>query len=149
MTQPEENNMPDTVRKVNCYATSVANKPGQVFKVLSTLVGAGVNVLACQGVPVGRRARFEVVPDDARRFSAAARKAGIAFDKKRSGFLIQGDDRPGALAGHLKLLADAGINVDGIEGATGGQGRWGAIVWVAEKDSRRAGRLLRAKVNGG
>lgn len=137
--------MQDTVRKVHYYSTMVSDKPGQTFKVLATLVSAGVNLLGCTGFPRGRRAQIDVVPDDTRKFTAAARKAGLDFAPKKAGFLIQGDDRPGALADNLKLLADRGINVVAVDGLSAGQGRWGAILWVEPKDVNRAGRLLRAK----
>jgi len=136
--------MPDTVRKVHYFTTVVPDRPGQTFKVLAALVSGGVNLLACTGTARGRRAQIDVVPDDTRRFAAAARRAGMDFSEKKSGFLIQGEDRPGALADHLKVLADAGINIDAVDGLSAGSGRWGAIVWVGESDLRRAGRLLRA-----
>ena len=136
--------MPDTVRKVHYFTTVVPDRPGQTFKVLAALVSGGVNLLACTGTARGRRAQIDVVPDDTRRFAAAARRAGMDFSEKKSGFLIQGDDRPGALADHLKVLADAGINIDAVDGLSAGSGRWGAIVWVGEGDLRCAGRLLRA-----
>jgi hypothetical protein len=137
--------MPDTVRKVHYYSTSVADRPGEAFKVLASMVSGGVNLLACSGTTRGRRAQIDVVPDDTRRFAAAARKAGLVFSEKRAGFLIQGDDRPGALADNLRLLAEAGINVAAVDGLSAGSGRWGAIVWVADKAVRRAGSLLRAQ----
>lgn len=137
--------MTDTVRKVHYFSTSVPNKPGETFRVLATLVSGGVNLLACAGSTHGRNARIDVVPDDTRRFAAAAKRAELAFSEKKSGFLIQGDDRPGALADNLKGLADAGVNVTAVDGLSAGRGRWGAIVWVADKDVRRTGSLLRAK----
>jgi hypothetical protein len=130
---------------VHYFSTSVSDKPGQAFKVLASLVSGGVNLLACSGTTRSRRAQIDVVPDDTRRFAAAARKAGLAFSEKKSGFLIQGDDRPGALAENVKVLADAGINIVAVDALTAGAGRWGAIVWVADKDVRRTGSLLRAK----
>ena len=137
--------MPDTVRKVHYFSTSVLNRPGATFKVLAALVSGGVNLLACAGTTHGRGAWIDVVPDDTRRFAAAARKAGLAFSEKKAGFLIQGDDRPGALADNLRVLAEAGVNVAAVDGLSAGSGRWGAIVWVADKDVRRAGSLLRSR----
>lgn len=137
--------MSDTVRKVYHYATLVPNKPGQAFKVLATLVSAGINLLACTGTPRGRLAQIDVVPDDTRKFNAAIKKGKLKFTPKKAGFLIQGEDRPGALADNLKLLADQGINVAAIDGLSAGAGRWGAILWVDPRDVNRAGRILRAK----
>ncbi len=137
--------MPDTVRKVYYFSMSVPNKPGQTFGVLATLVSAGVNLLGCSGFPRGRRSQIEVVPDDTRKFTAAAKKAGLAFLPKKAGFLFQGKDRPGALAQNLKRLADKQINITAVDGLSAGQGRWGAILWVEPEDVDRAGRLLRAR----
>jgi hypothetical protein len=137
--------MPDTVRRVHYFSTSVTDRPGQTFKVLAALVSGGVNLLACTGTTRGRRAQIDVVPENTRTFAAAARKAGLLFSARKTGFLIQGEDRPGALADNLKTLADAGINVVAVDGLTAGNGRWGAIIWVGDADVARTGRLLRAK----
>ena len=137
--------MSDTVRKVHYYSTMVPDRPGQTFKVLAALVSGGVNLLACSGTTRGRRAQIDVVPDDTRKFAAVSRRSGLAFSEKKAGFLIQGADRPGALADNLKVLAEAGINVAAVDGLSAGSGRWGAIIWVAAKDVRRAGSLLRAR----
>jgi hypothetical protein len=136
--------MADNVRKVHYYSISVPDKPGQTFNVLATLVSAGVNLLGCNGYPRGRRAQLDIVPDDTRKFTAATKKAGLAFSQKKVGYMIQGDDRPGALAGHLQRLAERRVNIVAVEGLSAGQGRWGAILWVNPKDAARAGRLLRA-----
>lgn len=136
--------MADTFRKVEYFTLRISNKPGQAFKVLSALVSAGINLLAISGSPHGRQAQIDVVPDDTRRFKAAVKKAGLAFQPKKSGLLIQGDDRPGALAESLKALADAGLNVTAIDGVTAGEGRFGAILWFEAADLRKAGLLLGA-----
>lgn len=137
--------MPDTVRKVEYFSLQISDKPGEAFKVLSTLVSAGINLLACTGTQRGRRARIEVVPDDTRRFKAAAKKAGLRFQPEKSGFLIQGDDRPGALVENLKKLADGGVDVSGIDGVTAGEARFGAILWFDPPNVRKAGKLLGAE----
>ena len=137
--------MPDTVRKVNYFSIRVADKPGEAFRVLSTLVSAGINLLACTGFPRGRGAQIDVVPDDARKSSAAGKKARLAFKPRKTGFLVRGEDRPGALADNLRKLAEKGINVTAIDGVTAGKGRWGAILWVKPRDVGKARRLLGAK----
>ena len=136
--------MADTVRKVHYFATSVPDKPGEAFRVLATLVSAGIDLLGCRGSSRRGRAQIDVVPNDTRRFNAAVKKAGLDFSQKKVGFLIQGDDRPGALADNLKRLADRRINVTAVEALVAGAGRWGAILWVEEQDLQRAGRALRA-----
>ena len=74
--------MPDTVRKVHYFSTSVPDKPGQTFNVLAALVSGGVNLLACAGTTRGRSAQIDVVPDDTRKFASAAKKAGLTFSEK-------------------------------------------------------------------
>lgn len=138
--------MSDIVRKVHYFSISVRDKPGEAFRVLATLVSAGINLLACAGYPHGKRSRIDVVPDDTRKFNAAAKKAALGFSRKKEGFLILGTDRAGALAHHLEQLAERDINVMAVDSMSTGKGRWGAILWVAPKDVNRAGRLLRAKV---
>lgn len=137
--------MRDKVRKVDYFSIVVANRPGQTFKVLSTLVSAGVNLLACTGFPRGRRAQIDVVPDVTPKLTRAAKRAGLKFKPKKSGFLIQGKDRPGALAQSLKKLAEASINVTAVDALSAGSGRWAAILWVKPADVRKAGRMLGAK----
>ena len=139
--------MPDSVRKVEHFSIQVPNTPAKAFGVLSTLVSAGINLLACSGVPRGRRAQIDVVPDNARRFKNAVKKAGLTFTPEKGGFMIQGKDRPGALTGHLKKLGDKGINVMGIDALSAGDGRWGAIIWVEAADVQKARRALGAKVS--
>jgi len=138
--------MVDTVRKVEHFSTLVPNQPGQAFKVLSTLVSAGVDLLACTGTQRGRRAQIEVVPDDSTKLRRAARKAGLDFEARRTGYLFRGKDRPGALASHLAKLAAKEVNVTGIDALTAGRGRWAAIIWVDPDDIAKATRVLHARV---
>jgi hypothetical protein len=137
--------MADAVRKVEYFSITVPNTPAKAFGVLSTLVSSGIDLLACIGVPRGRRARIDVVPADARSFKVAVKKAGLTFTPEKSGFLIQGKDRPGALANHLKKLGDTGVNVTGIDSLSAGEARWGAIIWVDDEAVRKAARILGAK----
>ena len=137
--------MADTVRKVEHFSVHVPNTPAKAFGVLSTLVSAGINLLGCTGVQHGKRAQIDVVPDDARKFKGAVKKAGMKFKPEKSGFLIQGADRQGALAEHLKKLGDKNINVTGIDSLSAGEGRWGAIIWVEDDAVTKAARILGAK----
>ncbi|MGQ0749398.1 MAG: hypothetical protein ACT4PS_02575 [Betaproteobacteria bacterium] len=137
--------MADTVRRVEYFSIEVSNKPGEAFKVLSALVSAGINLLACTGIPRGRRAQINVVPEDSHQFRVAVKKAGLAFNPRKTGFLIQGEDRPGALADNLGKLAAAGVNLTAVDGLSAGEGRWGAILWVRPEDVSKAARLLGAK----
>jgi hypothetical protein len=69
----------------------------------------------------------------------------LALGARKSCFVIQGDDRVGALARTLDRLATAKINVTALDAVTAGKGRYGAIFWVKPKDVARAKRLLGAR----
>jgi hypothetical protein len=138
--------MTDKARVVYSYSTSVPDEPGQAFKVLAALVSAGVNLLGCSGTQSDHRARIDVVPDDEGAFAALVERAALGFRRQKTGFLIQGDDRPGALADHLSRLARIGINMDGVQGLAAGAGRWSAIVWVADRDLEAAAQALGASL---
>ena len=60
--------MTDQARVVYSYSTSVPDEPGQAFKVLATLVSAGINLLGCSGTQSDGQAHIEVVPADAAAF---------------------------------------------------------------------------------
>jgi hypothetical protein len=106
---------------------------------------AGVNLLGFTGFPEGaRKAQLDFLPEDPAVFAKAARQAGLKLSKKKAGFLIQGDDRPGAVAELMGKLAAAGINVTSIQAIAAGAGRYSGILWVKAPDVRKAAKALGA-----
>ncbi len=136
--------MADTVREVNYYYVTTSDKPGQGAAVLSVFRDAGVNLLAAHAFPSGRRAQIDLVPENARAFTAAARKAKLKLSPRKRAFLIEGADRVGAIAEILEKTAAAGVNVTAITALAAGKGRFGAILWVKPKDQRKAAKALGA-----
>ncbi len=136
--------MAETIRRVDYFAMDVPNKPGEGARILGALAGAGVNLLAFTGFPRGRRAQIDFIPEDVEAFKAAVKNAKLKVRAKKSGFLIQGDDRPGAVAELLKRLGDAGLNVTAVDAVSAGMGRYGAILWVRPRDVNKAARALGA-----
>ena len=136
--------MADTVRVVEYFYVTAPQKPGVGAAMLKELRQAGVNLLAFSGFPAGRSAQLDFVPEDAAAFRAAARKAKWKLTGPKKAFLVAGDDRPGVVGDMLQKLADAGINVTAVDAACAGQGRYGAILWVAARDVARAARALGA-----
>jgi len=134
--------MSDVVRIVDYYYIESANKPGEGAKVLKALRDEGVNLLAFSGFPQGQRAQIDFIPEDPLAFEAAAKRRGFKLSKKKSGFLVQGQDRPGAVAEIMGKLADANINVTAIDAVSAGGGSYGAIFWVKPKDVERAAKTL-------
>ena len=136
--------MADTICKVAYYKTDVPNKPGEGARLLGALKDAGVNLLAFSGFPNGRRAQVDFIPEDEAAFKKAAREAGLKLSARKSCFLVQGEDRVGAVADILSTLAGAKINVTALDAIVAGEGRYGVILWVKPQDIRKTARLIGA-----
>ena len=136
--------MGETIRKVDYFSMETANKPGEGARILGALRDAGVNLLAYTGFPSGRRAQMDFIPEDPITFKTAAKNARLKLNPKKVGFLIQGDDQPGAVANIMARLSDARINVTAMDALCAGQGRYGAIFWVKPRDVNKAAKALAA-----
>lgn len=135
--------MAEEIRKLEYYYASVPDKPGEAARILAALHQAGVNLLGFSGFPHGaRRSQLDFFPEDSAAFTKAAKGAGLKLSKKKTGFLIQGEDRPGALAEVLGKLSQAGINVTSVQGASAGAGRYGAMLWVSASHLGKATKAL-------
>ena len=136
--------MEDVVRKVTYFAMDVPNKPGEGARILGTLADKGVNLIAFTGFPSGRKAQLDFIPEDPNAFKAAVKAAKIKTRAAKLGFLVQGEDRKGAVADLLKRLAEKKINVTAIDAVSAGAGRYAAILWVQTKDINKASKALGA-----
>ena len=88
--------MPDEIKRIDYYYASVPDKPGEGARILAALRGAGVNLLGVSAFPHGaRRSQLDLIPEDSGMCAKAARTAGLKLNTKKSGFFIQGQDRPG------------------------------------------------------
>jgi hypothetical protein len=135
--------MAEKVQRIEYFYTIVPNKAGAGAAVLDALKGEGVNLIAFLGFPVGwGRAQLDFVPYDKDALLAAARKANIKIVGPRTAFLIQGDDRAGAVADTVNKLKQAQINITAMQAVASGEGRYGAILWVKPKDLENAAKAL-------
>lgn len=137
--------MTDVVRRVEYYYTEVPDRPGAGAKVLNALKAAHINLIAYTGFPTARgRAQLDFVPSNSRAFLAAARKAGIKLVGPKTAFLVQGDDRVGAVADIVSKLGQARLNVVAMNAVAAGRRRYGAILWVKPRNVGKAAELLGA-----
>jgi len=137
--------MADTVRGVEYYYVTVPDAPGEGQRILSALKDGGVNLLAYLGFPLGGgQSQIDLVPEDADALRDAAGRAGVTLSEAKRAFLVQGDDRVGAVADTTAKLAEASINITAAAATGAGAGRYGMILWVAPEDYERAADALGA-----
>ncbi|MBI2186101.1 MAG: hypothetical protein HYU37_03125 [Acidobacteria bacterium] len=135
--------MPDTIRLVEYFYVTAPDKPGEGARALRTLQESGIDLLAFSGFPEGRKSQLDFIPVDPAAFKQAAKRAKWRVVGPKRGFLVQGDNRIGAVAELMERLATAKINVTAIDALTV-DGRYGAIVWVAPRDVKKAATALGA-----
>ena len=135
--------MPDEIRRLDYYYVTVPDKPGEGNRILTALHEAGINLLGVTAFPHGaRRSQLDLIPEDAAALAKAAKTAGLKLSKKKSGFLIQGDDRPGAVAEIVGKLSQANVNITSVHAFCAGGGRYGGMLWVKPPDLRKAAKVL-------
>lgn len=133
-----------TAQKVSYFAMQIPNRTGEAGRILAGLAKAGINLLAFTGFPNGRRSQLDFIPANTTTFLAVARGMKLRLREKKTGFLIRGKDQHGAIAKVMSKLAIAKINVIAVDAVCAGGGRFGAILWVRQRDVTRAARALGA-----
>ncbi len=95
------------------------------------------------GFPVpGGKAQIDVVVEDPTALQQVATQLGLKLSDRKRAFLVQGEDRVGAMSGYLDKLAAQGVSIVGSQAVTGGAGRWGMMLWVKPQDYQRTGQAL-------
>jgi len=138
--------MSDRVKKVSYAYLMVPNRAGHGAGVLRELRRANVDLLAFSAFPGrGGKAQVDLITDDLPGVRRVAQRNGWRLSKVKKGFVVQGDDRVGAVSRQLDKLAGRKINVTAADAVTAGKGRYGMILWVKQKDHARAARALGAR----
>jgi hypothetical protein len=138
--------MADSVRKVRYSYVMVPNRAGAGAKVLARLRETGVSLVAYSGFPAsGGKAQIDLVTDDIAGLRRVAKTSGWRLSAVKKGFLVQGDDRTGAVHRHLLKLAAARVSIVAADAVAAGKGCYGMILWVKAKDYGRAARALGAR----
>jgi hypothetical protein len=139
-----EGSMAGSVRKVGYFYISATDKPGEGARTLGALRDNGVDLLAFHAFPTGAgQSQLDFVPADEKALQAAAKKANLKLSARKTAFLVEGDDRSGAVAELLQKLGAAGANVTAIDALKTGS-KFGALVWVKPADVDKASKALGA-----
>jgi hypothetical protein len=140
--------VPDQISRIDYFYLTVPDKPEEGARVWAALQGAGVNLLGISVFPHGaRKSQLDLIPEDSGALRKAAKTAGFKLSRKKTGFLIQGEDRPGAVADVASRLAEANINITSAQVFCAGSGRYGGMLWVKAPDLRKAAKTLGASAS--
>lgn len=135
--------MAHTIRRVDYFKTTVRDKPGEAYQLLSILAELGVNLLAISMVPIGPMStQMTLFPEESARLTTAASGAKLPLEGPQRAIMIHGEDVLGALVDVHAKLASAGINVYASNGISDGKGRYCYILHVRGEDFDRAAKLL-------
>lgn len=128
-----------SLRQIDYYTTTIRDEPGEAYRLLSLLEGLGVNLDAFTAVPIGPgQTQLTLFPDDGKRLTTEAERAGMLLDGPFPALLVRGDDELGALADvHMKLY-EAGVNVYAASGVSDGKSCFGYIIYVRPEEVQRA-----------
>jgi hypothetical protein len=134
--------MTDLIRTAQYFKMQIGDKPGTLADMLAPLREAGVNLLTVHAFPRNRRTQVDVVPEDPIAFKNIAKVHQLKIQGPKMCLLVDGDDRPGALADLTDRLGSAKINLIAVTGLCAGQGRFGAILWVNSRDVKKAAKVF-------
>lgn len=129
-------------QKVTMFRLETEDHPGAAAAIARKLRDAHVNLIGLWGFGMNGRAGIALVPEnpDALRRAAGIHKFDLA---EGTAFLVQGEDRVGALCETLDAVARAGVNVHAV-GAVSARGVFGSLFWADEKDVSRVAEVLGA-----
>jgi len=131
--------MGHTVRQVTAAVMQVEDRVGVLHRVLSGLRDSGVDMLA---IASQRRqgTALMAIPEDVNRVRELAAQQGVRLTTRQV-FLIEGDDRVGALVDITKDISDAGINIEDIAALSAAK-RYAAVLTFADADLEAAAKAL-------
>lgn len=137
--------MTDQIRRIDYFHVTVSDRPGESARLWTALRAAGVSLIGVSAFPRGaHKSQVDLIPEDSGALRKAARTAGFKLSGKKTGFLVQGEDRPGAVADAASRLAEADIHIISAQVFSAGSGRCGGMLWVGAPDVGRAAKALGA-----
>lgn len=131
--------MGHSIRQVTAVVMQVQDEVGVLNRVLCVLRDSGVNMLA---IASQRRqgTALMAIPDDVQAVRELARQQGVHL-QTRQVFLIEGDDRVGALCDLTESIANAGISIEDVA-ALSAASRYAAVLTFADADLEAAAEAI-------
>lgn len=127
------------LKKAEYFYLSVPEEAGQACRLLESLAGSGINLLAFAAVPFGpSKTQLTLFPEDPGRLQREGARSGLKLDGPHFAILAQGDDELGALARVHQELEAAGVEVYATSGVADGQGGYGYVIYVSTSSYARA-----------
>jgi hypothetical protein len=131
------------VRRVDYFYTTVADQPGEAYRLLKTLADLGIDLLAFAAVPIGPlHTQLTLFPQDSGRLAREAQNDRLVLDGPHPALMVQGDDELGALTELHMKLAEASVNVYASTGVADGKGSFGYVIYVRPEEFERASAAL-------
>ena len=107
--------MAHTIERIDVWSGTIDDKPGAVADVLSTLADAGADLefVIARREQKGKGVIF-LAPLKGAALARAGKKAGLKKTDKLYALRIQGTDKAGLGATICRAIADAGVNMRGV-----------------------------------
>ncbi len=123
---------------------TLEDRPGRLLSIMEDLKRRKLGLNGLWGFSKSEgKADLFVVPKDPQKVREAWKAAGILVEEGE-GLFLRGADKTGALLKSLKAIADAGVNINAINGIAVG-GYYGSFVWVGSDQLAKAASALGAK----
>ncbi len=127
------------IMKIDYFNVTIDGQITSASKLLSTIVGAGVDFHAFKAIPVKPdQTQFTLFAKDTSKMTDGAKRSGLKLDGPYAALLIKGDEKSGALADIYKNLSKAGIQVEEACGIADINAGYGVILYISEEDCDKA-----------
>ena len=134
------------IQKLDTWAASLEDTPGNLAVRLNALAEAGINlqfVIARRAPDKPGTGVVFVTPIQGKTRTRAAVDAGFTKTNSLHTVQVQGSDKPGRGAELVQALAKAGLNLRGVSAASIGNKFVCYIALDTEQDAAKATRVLR------
>ncbi|MEC4677781.1 MAG: hypothetical protein GXP14_11210 [Gammaproteobacteria bacterium] len=130
------------IERATYFTIDTDDRPGQLARFSKRMSEYEINLAGVWSFGTGRgNAEIVAIPRNPNAFKKMVREAGWTF-KEGSCFHLIGEDRPGALADTLDLIAQEGINLHAVD-AMGFESQYSAYVWCDEGDVEKLRKVLK------